>query len=441
MNRTSKKICFFAALLPAVFFRAFGQSEEESMAGFQFLDFLASPRQVAMGHAGTALAGSGFASYNPASPALSDRPYLNLGYAPLPSENTIAFCEGAWTFLNMFAAAAVTNQFIGGIIPADYRNGPDYNVPGSYDGTMVSLCFGYRGEALGLGLCLNGLQERIVSYAGYGISVSAGLTYRLIPQKLTLGAAVFQLGSTTGDLDETRYFGGGAPLPRSGRAGAAYSDTLLKVAYTVAADIVYRDVGNKLTSASQFFDRVSVPIGIEAWPTKYIAVRIGKRFNWETDVLSFGAGLRFAMLSFDMSCDVTSLVSDIEFNPYFALTYTLPPPRPKAASVKNSPQKPPAAVPPAGEKPAAGSPAEARPAEVKPPQAQPPAPAHADTAAAGSPAIIEKAAQALPQSDSLAAAPAPKSDSTAVNKPVEQKPQPAPADSGATRPPSAAPAR
>jgi hypothetical protein len=431
-----KIAALLAALLPALFSRAFGQNQEASMAGFQFLDFLASPRQVAMGHAGTALGGSGFASYNPASPAITDRPYLNLGYAPLPSENTIAFCEGAWMFLNMFAAAAITNEFIGGIIPADFRDGPDYDIPGSYDGTMLSLCFGYRGEALGLALCLNGLQERIVSYAGYGISVSAGLTYRVIPQKLTLGAAVFQLGSTTGDLDETRYFGGGAPLPRSGRAGAAYSDTLLKVAYTVAADIVYRDVGNKLTSASQFFDRVSVPVGIEAWPTKYIAVRIGKRFNYETDVFSFGAGLRFAMLSFDMSCDVTSLVTDIEFNPYFALTYTLPPPKPKAASVKKSPPKPPAAVPPSGENPAAGNPAEATPL-----QAQPPAPAHIDSAAAALQKGTEGAAFEKPQGDSLGVSPASKADSTAVTKPAEEKPQPVPADPGAARIPPTPPQR
>jgi hypothetical protein len=426
MNRTIRNIFVIASLVPALLCPAFGQDAGASMAGFQFLDFLPSPRQIAMGHAGTALAGPGFGSYNPASPALSDRPYLNLGYAPLPSENTLAFCEGAWPFLNMFAEAAVTNQFIGGIIPADGINGPNYNLPASSDGTMLSLGFGYRGEDLGLALCLNGMQERIVSYTGYGISVSAGITYRLIPQKLTLGAAVFHLGSTTGDLDETRYLGGGAPLPRSGRAGAAYSDTLFNIAYTVAADVVYRDVGTRGVPITQLFRRVSVPIGIEAWPTKYIAVRLGKRFNWDTDVLSFGAGLRFAMLSFDMSCDVTSLVTDIEFNPYFALTYTLPPPTAKSASVKKAGSK---------------APVTGLPAEVKPPQVQPPAPAQADSSAGTTHPIIEKSAPIRPQSDSLAAAPAPKEDSTAVIKPAEQKPVAAPADSGATRPPPAAPTR
>jgi hypothetical protein len=418
-----------AGLLSGVF----AADQEASMSGFQFLDFLPSPRQVGMGYAGTALGGAGFGVYNPASPALDAQPYLNLGYAPLPSENTLAFCEGAWTFLNMFAAVNFTNEFIGGIIPSDFINGPDYNVPGSYDGSALSLCFGYKGENLGLAICLNGMQERIVSSTSYGISVSAGLTYRLIPDRLTLGAAVFQLGSTTGGLDETRAFGEGAPLPRSGRAGAAYSDTLLGIGYTVTGDVVYRDVGYKVTSLSQLGNRVSVPVGVEAWLTRYIALRIGKRFNYDTDVLSVGAGLRFAMLSFDMACAVTSLVSDIEFNPYFALTYTLVPP--KQASVKKTSA---AARQPATAKPLEMQPAEVKPAEVNPPEAKP---AEAKGAAASRPDTVAPASQTIigtpaPAAvrDSLAAAPArPKADSVSTQTITAPKPPQAPADSASVK--------
>jgi|WetSurMetagenome_2_1015567.scaffolds.fasta_scaffold00026_16 hypothetical protein len=430
MIRSLIQASLLAALLSAGLCPAWGQDAEASMSGFQFLDYLASPRQIAMGRAGTALPGPGFGSYNPASPALSDRPYLNLGYAPLPWENTMAFCEGAWPFLNMFAGLAFTNEYIGGIIPADFVNGPDYNVPGSYNGSMLSLCFGYRGEALGLALCLNGLQERIVSYTSYGLSVSAGLTYRLIPERLSLGVAIFQLGSTTGGLDETRHFGAGAPLPRSGRAGAAWSDTLFKVAYTIAADVVYRAVGNGLTSASQFFQRVSVPVGIEAWPTKYIALRLGKRFNYETDVISFGAGLRFAMLTFDMSCDVSSWVSSVDFNPYFALTYTLPQQR-QVASVKKTAAKP-APVPPPEER----QPLEVRPAESQPSQVQTTAAPAADSSA---PVLQKSPEQALPaetHGDSLSAPEERKPDSaTATIKilPVDSSAAQFSADSAATK--------
>jgi hypothetical protein len=440
MKKSIVSLQLLSLLAAGLLSGVYAADQEASMSGFQFLDFLPSPRQVGMGYAGTALGGAGFGVYNPASPALDSRPYLNLGYAPLPSENTIAFCEGAWTFLNMFAAVNFTNEFIGGIIPSDFINGPDYNVPGSYDGSALSLCFGYKGENLGLAICLNGMQERIVSSTSYGISVSAGLTYRIIPDRLALGAAVFQLGSTTGGLDETRAFGEGAPLPRSGRAGAAYSDTLLGIGYTVTGDIVYRDVGYKVTSLSQLGNRISVPVGVEAWLTRYIALRIGKRFNYDTDVLSVGAGLRFAMLSFDMACAVTSLVSDIEFNPYFALTYTLAPQ--KQASVKKAA----AARQPATTKPLEMQPVEVKPAEVKPTEAKP---AEAKGAAASLPDTVVPASQTkigtpapAPVRDSLAAAQVqPKADSISTQTTTAPKPRPAPVDSASVKQPSSPPGR
>ncbi len=347
-------ILFFLTTLAATL-AAFADNQEASMSGFQFLDFLPSPRQAAMGYAGTALGGPGFDAYNPASPALDEKPHLNLGYAPLPSDNQITFCEGAWTFQNMFASASFSNQFIGGIIPADFINGPDYNTPGSYNGSELSIGFGYKGENLGLGLTVNGLQERIVEYTSYGISVSAGFTYRIVPDKLTLGVAVLQLGSTSDGLLGLQSFGQGSPLPRSGRAGLAYSDKLKGIGFTVAGDVVYRDVGYKVTSLSQVMNRVTVPLGLEVRPTDYIAVRIGKRFSDETNVLTFGAGFKFAMLSFDMACAVTSLVSDIEFDPYFALTYNLALPAgnspARSSSVRQPPATKPIIMPPANVKP------------------------------------------------------------------------------------------
>jgi hypothetical protein len=386
---------------------AFAQSEEASMAGFQFLDYPPSVRQIGLGFAGTALGGSGFAGYNPASPMLTDRPYLNIGYAPLPAEYTIASCEGAWTFSNMFVGANFTNHFIGGIIPADFNDGPNYNVPGSYDGSAFSVCFGFKREDLGLGLAVTGLQERIVSYTSYGICVSAGLAYWLVPQKLTLGAAVLNVGTTTGGLDDTRFFGEGAPLPRSGRAGAAYSDTLFRIAYTVTGDVVYRDVGNKVTSASQIFNRMTVPVGIEAWPTQYVALRVGKRFNYETELFSFGGGLRFAMLSFDLAFTLTSLVSDLEVDPYLSLTYTLTPPRQPAAKPRKSSSQPIIIQQPAEVKGAA-------------PLTAPPK----DTA--GVPSQKTIGAGATAHSDSSAVLPA-KTDSTASPKSVDRKAQTVPA--------------
>ncbi len=414
MKQTIERRLIPLILVAGLWAAAVGQSEEASMAGFQFLDYPPSVRQIALGFAGTALGGSGFAAYNPASPMLTDRPYLNIGYAPLPAEYTIASCEGAWMFSNLFVGANFTNHFIGGIIPADFNDGPNYNIPGSYDGSAFSVCFGFKREDLGLGLALTGLQERIVSFTSYGICLSAGLAYWLIPQKLALGAAVLNVGTTTGGLDDTRNFGEGAPLPRSGRAGAAYSDTLFRIAYTVTGDVVYRDVGYKITSASQIFNRMTVPVGIEAWPTQYVALRVGKRFNYETVLFSFGGGLRFAMLSFDLAFTLTSLVSDLEVDPYLSLTYTLVPPKQPAAKPRRSSTQPIIIQ---------------QPAEVKGTAPQPVPPN--DSAAVPSQKAIDTGGTA--HADSAAVLPA-KTDSTAAPKSVERKAQPVPApkDTGAS---------
>jgi hypothetical protein len=400
---------------------------EASMSGFQFLDFLPSPRQAAMGYAGTALGGPGLGTYNPASPALDEQAHLSLGYAPLPSDNSLTFCEGAWPFLNMFAAASFTNQFIGGIIPSDFVNGPNYDLAGSYNGAVLSLAFGYKGERLGLGFAINGMQERIVSYTSYGISVSAGLTYRLVPDKLTLGVAVLQLGSTTDGLTAPQSFGQGAPLPRSGRAGLVYSDKLFDMGFSVDGDVVYRDVGLKVSSISQIMNRVMVPLGAEIRPTDYISVRLGKRFNDETNVVTFGAGVKFAMLSFDMACAITSLVSDIEFDPYLALTYNLAPPAKKQVSGRQAPSvkplvMPPAQVQPGQTKPAAVPSADStsRPDSVArsfSPKtiAVPPAPAHNDSSVT---IPHTQSSDSTAHQSAIPAAPVPSVDSGSVKQPA-----------------------
>jgi hypothetical protein len=412
----TKHTSVFIVLLLALFTLAFPLDQEASMAGFQFLDNPPAPRKVALGYAGAALGGYGFASFNPASPMLSDRPYLMVCASPRPFDYTIASAEGAWTFTNLFVGAAVANHFINGIIPSDFVNGPQYNTPGTYDGTVISLNVGYKNENLGLGLTINGLQERIVTTAAYGISLSAGIAYWLIPQKLSLGAAVLNMGTTTGFLDETKNWGQGAPLPRSGRAGAAYTDTLIGIPYTVTADIVYRDVGNKITSGSQLANRITVPVGIEAWPVKYVALRIGKRFNYETEVITFGAALRYAMLSLDMAFVASSQVSDVDFNPSFSLTYTLPQPKPAVAHV-NKPAPAPAVSP--------------APQEQKASPAPMPAPAAApDTLALPAKKPAETSAPA--QADSTAVVPE-KTNPAKAQTPLEKTPVPAVSDTAKTQ--------
>jgi hypothetical protein len=171
-------------------------------------------------------------------------------------------------------------------------------------------------------------------------------------------------------------------------------------------------VGRKITSGSQFASRINVPVGIEAWPVKYVALRIGKRFNYETEILTFGAALRYAMLSFDMAFVVSSIVSDVDFNPSFSLTYTLPQPRPAVAHVN----KPAPAMSPAIQE-----------------QKAAPAP---DTLAPPAKNTAEKLTPAQPDSNTIVPE---KTVPANAQTPLEQKPAPAVSDTVKTQSPPAQP--
>jgi hypothetical protein len=289
-------------------------------SGFQFLEEPTTPRLIAMGNAGTAMQGSGFSYYNPAQPFFNDDMLLTVGYSPLPGDLTAFFGEGTWNFSNMFTGVHLSNFSIKDIYPAS-EQGVDYSIPFTSASTVVSFDIGYKGDRLGLGLTLNGIQDRIETSTAYGISVSAGCAYWLVPKKFSLGAAALNFGTSTGYNSDDANLGDGERLPRSGRIGAAYCDTLKQIPFSAACDVVYRDVGNKLLSAKGAVPRITVPLGIEVWPIQYAAIRVGKRINFETEIINFGAALRFNPLTMDMSFVITNLEGDVEVKPTIALTY------------------------------------------------------------------------------------------------------------------------
>jgi hypothetical protein len=302
-------------------------------ASFQYLDIPPSPRQIAMGWTGTALGESGFAYYNPASPAIDKTPFLSVGYAPLPFDISIAHAQGSCMLSNFFIGANITNYVVSGIYPTDFNHDPDYNTPFSDNGTLISLNAGFMSDGIGMGLTLNGLQQQIGTAAAYGLSASLGIVYAL-NQNITIGAAGLHLGTSTGFTDDTKNFGQGYRLPRSARAGAAFTDTLFRLPFTATGDIVYRDVGLSSTPLSQRFNRLTVPIGVEVRPTSYVAVRLGKRINDESELLTFGAGLHWSVLTFDLAVVLASYVTDVQVQPFFSLSYALGPATRRTPKVK-----------------------------------------------------------------------------------------------------------
>ena len=308
---------------------SYGLDSLSANSAFQFLDEPVIPRLVGMGNAGTAFDDGGFSFVNPAQPYLKQNQDISIGFAPLPGDLSVPFFEVAWGFPDFFLGLHGSNYAINNIVPAT-EQGPNYQVDAfSYGFSLISLDAGYKFARGAIALTLNGMQERIQTSSRYGYSISAGGLYKIIPGKLTAGLAMLNEGKTTaftyssnvtGNINEQ---GVQENLPRSGRLGLAYTDTLKSFPVNVACDVVYRDVGDKVQAAKNIVPRITVPLGIEVWPTSYVAVRLGKRINFETEVINFGAGLRFQPLTFDMAFVISQLQGDIEVKPMFGLTYAI----------------------------------------------------------------------------------------------------------------------
>jgi hypothetical protein len=337
---------FLPALLLLVAFRLAPGAVDTTAAkaAFQFLEEPVSPRQIAMGGAGTAVPGAGFCTYNPAQPFLTGDPSLSIGYLPMPGEAKGVFAEGFWSWPELFFGMHLSNHSISDIIPST-MDGTNENAPFSSGFSLVSLAAGMKRERFSLAISLSGMQDRIGIATAYGVSVSAGAAYRAIPGRLDLGVGLLNEGTATGYTDETQKWGQGDRMPRSARLGACFTDTIRRVPFSAALDVVYRDVGDKVETVKGVAPRLTVPVGLEVWPTQYVALRVGKRINFETEIINFGGGFRFRPLSFDMSFVIAKLYRDIEVKPGFGLTYSPEPKRPAktvitAPAIEVKPLKP-----------------------------------------------------------------------------------------------------
>ena len=339
MLKITSKVLFSTVLLCcSAFSLSSAVDTTAAKAAFQFLEESVAPRQIALGNAGAAMPGAGFCHYNPAQPYLSGEPSLSIGYAPMPDDLKAVFAEGFFNWSDLFFGMHLSNHSVSGIVPSTVQ-GTNENATFTSGFSLVSLAAGLRRERFGLAVNVSGMQDRIGVSTAYGVSLSAGAAYIAIPGKLSLGLGLLNEGKTTGYTEDTEKWGQGDRMPRSARMGAAYSDTLKQVPFAVALDVVYRDVGDKLKRAKNAVPRMTAPVGVEVWPTEYVAIRMGKRINFETEIINFGAGFRFRPMSFDMSFVIAKLYEDIEVKPTFGLTYT-PAPKKKPKTIITAPAAP-----------------------------------------------------------------------------------------------------
>ncbi len=277
-------------------------------SGFLFVEEPVNPRLIAMGSAGTALGGTGFSYYNPAQPFFTERPYVFAEFGRISGDVNRGSVETAVVHPGWFGGISFITQSVDFTVATEQGTGPS----AANQGTVASLTAGLVRDEFAAAVTLNGLQDRFgYSTTYYGLSVSGGMGYRLIPGRLNVGVAAFNLGRSKGFLDDPEWRKHG--IPRTLRLGASYNDTLNEMCYAAAIDLVYRDETGE----------VLVPFGVEVYPLSMLALRLGKRFGHETEVFSIGMGVNLDNLSVDVSFVPVKMVKDYSIKWSAGLSYFL----------------------------------------------------------------------------------------------------------------------
>jgi hypothetical protein len=280
--------------------------------GFLMLEEPISPRNAALGSAGTALGGYGFRYYNPVQPFFSPTAssYASAEFGQMPGDVNRGGIETAALFPEWFSAISFFSSSV------DYRTSDERGLGAAASSatTVGALSIGYiRGDAAaGVGLSM--LEDRIWVGSDYSaFALSLGLGYKLLDGRLNLGAAWMNaLAWSRGFAgEESRWSDGRVPV--FARAGAAWTDTLLSIPYTVTADLAYRDEDGTLTA----------PVGLEMKVLPSISLRVGKRIGWESEIMSIGIGFNIDRLSFDAAFTPTVFVDDYEMKWSMGFTYSM----------------------------------------------------------------------------------------------------------------------
>jgi hypothetical protein len=305
--------------------------------GFQMLEEPVNPRNVALGNAGTALAGKGFAGYNPALPFLVKKSYLSAEYGMHPKADLKhAQLETAILFERWFMGLSVHSESIDDIYATTWLGGlPSGDVSFSSQFTEVSLDLGFsQWDDLAFAVSVNALQDRIEEEYAYAFTISAGAVFNPVPDRLYCGLSLLNLGIVTSPMNVTdngKNWGKGERVPFNSRLGLAWKDVLRDIGYTIAFDVVYRNVRDPDLPFTRYIaDRFTFPLGIEVRPVAPLALRIGKRINHATEAISFGLGLDLDPLTVDASFVIPKLVDDSEIKWVTGITYYLRKPEKKS---------------------------------------------------------------------------------------------------------------
>ncbi len=302
---------------------AVGLTAYAQQAYFGYVETPVNPRSIAMGSSGTAGGNGGFSFYNPAAIATIDSSFVAFEYGRQWGDLSAGLVETAWLFPKWFIGASFQTQSNDFEVTDDFGN--RLSSRGTEQASVLSLQIGWKSGRYAVGASVNGLQHHLFHSNAYGVSASGGAVVTILPKKLIAGISVIQAGGYYSGFYMTQFEVNRRIMPAMGRIGLGWNDTVIgRLPVTLFLDAVY----------SSNFHTVMIPAGVEIRPLHALAIRLGKRFNHETELLTTGVGIYWENLAFDASFIPYTLQGDLESKWLIGLRYSL-------AAKKKSPRSEP----------------------------------------------------------------------------------------------------
>ncbi len=225
--------------------------------GFDFVRLAPTAREAAMGGAavGSAPGPMGF-WFSPAHAAAAESPRALVGY--------LNYVAGVQTGSAAYSQPVGTDKGVGfGIVYLNSGTMKRTNERGEEQGTFgvsyadLNLSGAIRlGDALSVGVGLQGLYGSIDTFFGIGLAGNVGATYQLPFDGLTAGLAVRNLGLQLKAFQDSLD-----PLPIDFGLGLGYQpNPLLNLA---------------IDARKPIDNRINVRAGVEGWVADILAVRVG----------------------------------------------------------------------------------------------------------------------------------------------------------------------
>jgi hypothetical protein len=282
--RFQKSIAFLSGALSLSLFLQPVQAGEPGTSGFLSLKLGSGARASAMGDAQVSLARDATAMYwNPSGLATIDG-------------TSFALQHTEWFQTIRLSAASIGHATDYGVFGVHFLGMYMDEIPkvetaaaspiGNFNVYEVSFAVGYAlrlKEDWDIGVAVKGLNSKLDETSAWGWAVDAGVQYRTKIEGLTFAAVAQHLGP------DVTFIADPFKLPATGRIGADYQRNLfpdndLLLAYDL-------EIANDARDPRNHF-------GVEYTYHQMLSLRMGYKTGFESQNVSFGAGLRRNEYSF-----------------------------------------------------------------------------------------------------------------------------------------------